>query len=739
MSDAIGVQADITNIPCALTALSSIAPLLRAFSADGVNPLAVVQLETIGSRFPMSGPLAERTMDALTKRGSAFTLWRAQVSVGWMRGDTAWALSQTAGGQASALLTVCLVELCCRNMTGHVLFKLSKAILPADRCLSSMHQLSDLAEIVSNKMQSVGFGQHLADLVTRIRMTYFHSGFVAHCPDMSSLLDRIEVDSLVDILNKAQTALQDEKTTLRIEGFPGIAGLAALFTGLCRDDVLLLVENEIISQGPRRSIIISVVHGKGILEVSQENALDLSGQVSSSTVHLRKDDFLAQPGRMSGFDRLTMRREGCLGAMVKNLFAHRVTPLHNEKEPQVVLSLGNLIGAIILTFKASDCGLGSDFPEDGLRSLLGTSEGAEQHTRDQLGLLFGTDLDLSCMDVVSAYHKLRAAVAELLPDTYCTCSECPDSLHWDDLHTKKSHCYVRSIWGGLQPIIGYAILLTFVEIRCDSVRIIQKPGIKAGYFFCDRLVKKIRQSTANEQCIPADADKYSVSDLHVDLCEMFGSKPANAGDGFTSIATSNGATAIFPSTLMNATFHDTKMVSYILMDGQYHNNREYYKAIIEDAKTPPRLKRQNSLYTKGKVSLSNDGVHSNLTLTAREYHDAFILRTTVQVATRTIDLSFYALQMAYMSTTVAPSCIVACHRRNSSPPPPYDHDSIAATGIDAPLANGERLSMALVHGNGAAQFLAGVHGIRSLFQGSSCLDCAVNKAQLENYQLLIQS
>ncbi|KAF3107893.1 hypothetical protein TWF102_011382 [Orbilia oligospora] len=279
MSNPVGVQADITNIPGALTALTSITPLVRALSADGVNPLSVVQLEAIGSRFPMSGPLAERTMDALTRRGPALMLWRVQVSVGWMRGNTAWALSQTAGGQASALLIVCLVELCRRNMTGHILFKLSEAILPRDRRLSSMSQLSDLAEIVSNKMQSVRFGQHFAEQVTRIRMTYFNSNVNVPCPDMASLLDRIEVDSLVDILNKAQTALQDEMTTLRIEGFVGIACLAALFTGLCQDDVLLLVENEVIFQGLRRSIIISVVHGKKILEASLEISFNLFSEI----------------------------------------------------------------------------------------------------------------------------------------------------------------------------------------------------------------------------------------------------------------------------------------------------------------------------------------------------------------------------------------------------------------------------------------------------------------------------
>ncbi|KAF3243568.1 hypothetical protein TWF217_011241 [Orbilia oligospora] len=441
MSNPVGVQADITNIPGALTALTSITPLVRALSADGVNPLSVVQLEAIGSRFPMSGPLAERTMDALTRRGPDLTLWRVQVSVGWMRGNTAWALSQTAGGQASALLTVCLVELCRRNMTGHILFKLSEAILPRDRRLSSMSQLSDLAEIVSNKMQSVRFGQHFAEQVTRIRMTYFNSNVNVPCPDMASLLDRIEVDSLVDILNKAQTALQDEMTTLRIEGFVGIAYLAALFTGLCQDDVLLLVENEVIFQGLRRSIIISVVHGKKILEAS----LEISFNLCKQTVQLRDGDFLGRLGAMSGFycfSTMETEKKRCLEAMVSLPLSQRVTK-NDEREPLISVCLGNFFRAIILTFMAPD------FPGHLCRSRIprprATWIALWGRSRPQL---------LGRGFFVHANKSWASVVSEILQGSGCTCSEYLDSLHRDDLHVTKSKYTYRDLHADFYEMFG---------------------------------------------------------------------------------------------------------------------------------------------------------------------------------------------------------------------------------------------------------------------------------------------
>ncbi|KAK6340179.1 hypothetical protein TWF730_001947 [Orbilia blumenaviensis] len=724
----IGFQVDITG---AISALGSLLPVLKALSTDGVDPLAVYQLEAIGSKFPMSGPLADKTLGALTRSGS-FKLRNLQVSVGWMGGDSTWALSQTAGGQASSLLTVCLVEMCCRNMAGHILFDLSKKILPKSHHLSSIEHLSDLCEIVSHKMKAVQFGQHQAEQVTRIREVYRDTGIDIH-RDSASLVDRISVDSMVDILDKARAALLDPDgtTTLRIEGFGGIGTLAALFTGLCRDDVLLLVENEVIFRGPRRSIIISVVHGKR-LQISQERVIQSSDQNDPvvSPVGLRKDDFLGQPGRISGFDRLTVGKEACLRSMVELLFSHRVI----RSERQVVVSLGNLVGAIFHSFKASDCGHGSDLPDGGLRALLGNL--ADHHLRDQLSLLFGVELEINNFDVGLAYQNLRTAVVEILPDSECTCGGCPNSYHWDDLSSKRDDCYVRSIWAGLQPIIGYAILLSFVDIRCSSIRLLQYPNIKAGRFFCNRVIAKVQQSAPGSKHLAADAEEYSVTDLHTDLCEMLDSKSANAGAGQTVIGTCNGSTAIFPATLLKVAFDESTMVRYILLDGQYHDGVNYYKALIEDANIPPRPEAERSLQQNGKICLSALGVHDKLVLTARPYHSAFGLRTSVEVGGRMINLSFYALQMAYMSTTIAPPCH---HVRNTSPPPPYDANSIVATGVEAPLASRGRLSVASVHKNSVAQYLVGIQGARSLFQGNSCLDCVMKKAQLDGYQLLIQS
>ncbi|OCL07850.1 hypothetical protein AOQ84DRAFT_261608, partial [Glonium stellatum] len=236
--------------------LGSLAPILRAMTADSVTPLAVVQLEAIGRCFLISGPLAHQLPDAL-KRSRSVRLDRLGASIGWMAGDTTSTLAQTAGGQASALLTLALVEMFCRNLTGHLLFELSLKILPASHCFTSMSQLSDAAEIVSNKLKPLAFGQHYAYRLTRIRETYFQSGIELPPSTSQSLLERLRVEAIVGLLDAAQQALQDETLMLYIEGFRGLGSIVALLMALCPNYTLLSVENGVIFRGEHQSIVIS--------------------------------------------------------------------------------------------------------------------------------------------------------------------------------------------------------------------------------------------------------------------------------------------------------------------------------------------------------------------------------------------------------------------------------------------------------------------------------------------------
>ncbi|KAL7783809.1 hypothetical protein V8C37DRAFT_414650 [Trichoderma ceciliae] len=741
MASQSAIQFDMSSIPQgAVSLLGALTPILKALSADSVNPLAVIQLEAIGHCFPMSGPLARKTPDALTRCGSV-KLARLRTSIGWMAGDTTSALSQTAGGQSAALLTMCLVEMFCRNSTGHLLFDLSMKLLPTNQCLASMAQLSDLAEIVANKLQPLAFGQHHAIQVTRIREVYFNLGIELPTSTLSSLLDRITVDSMVDLLSVVQQALREETSMAYIEGFQGLGGIVSLLMALCPDDILLLVENGIIFQGQRRSVVISVAREK-TTSFSVEKILRETKSSSSQAAHFRSDDFLASPGRISSYEYLTMKTQGCLANMVDQLFS--TFKLGSTRN--VTASLATVVGEIMCSFTGGDFGPHSQFPEAGLLSLLGHHP--HEHVRDRLAVFFGVEIAIDHLRrPLAAYKSLEESVQSLIPASECLCSQCPGSHVWATMPpgSKKVYdrCPVRSIWAGLQTIVAQAVLLSFLETDLCSLRMMQHPQTKLGAHLCHRLVHNL--FPPDQETGPSTVDGphggdlatcYMMCDLHTDLCQLLGAVASNAGNGQTILGSSSGSTSIFPSTLETMTLEKNYPLRYRALDGQFHDGRNYYKALIEDSRITPRPLAEKSILQPGNaISPSRIGIHSDLTVSVRPYHNSMSIRTMMAFPDKVLDISFYAVHLASLSIATA----TPCQHDPKAPIDPYEEGTIIATGLDAPIASKGRISVVLTHDNQEAQFLAGAAGIPAAFQGASCLNCVLRDAKPKGYRLIIQS
>ncbi|KAE8453307.1 hypothetical protein EG329_011374 [Mollisiaceae sp. DMI_Dod_QoI] len=732
MSSHFSLQADVTNIPQgALSLLGALTPILRALSADNVSPLAVVQLEAIGRYFPMSGPLAKQVPDALT-RSRSIKLERLQTTVGWMAGDTTSALAQTAGGQAAALLTLGLVEMFCRNSTGHLLFELSMKILPIDQCLASMAQLSDLAEIVSNKLEPLAFGHHHAVHLTRIRETYLYLNIEMPRSTSSTLLDRLTVESMVGLLDAVQQALRGESFMVYIEGFKGLGGIIAILMGLCPNDILLLVENGIIFEGKRRSIVISVLHERETTFTVEEIIRD-DRSSSALPVFFRDDGFPANASRISPYDHISMKIQHCLADMVDQIFV--AVTFRSTRD--VVVSFVKLIAAIVCSFTGSDFGPNSRFPRGGLRSLLGPH--TQERIRDKLALLYGTEPAMDNLDPISAYNSFRQSVNDLVPESACLCSQCCRMHSWAAAPEDRDTCPILSIWGALRHLVGYSVLLSFVDTDLETLRIIQHPRVKMGPHLCQQLIRRTfseSNDSPQKDCGPSYTDEYSILDLHNDLCQLFGSIPSNAGDGHNTLGTSSGAVSIFPSTLETISFNQPRIVLYRVLDGQFCDRHNYYKALIEDARNSPRPTAEISvLHPRNTISPSRLGAHSHVTLSVRPYHNSLAVRTMVGVQDKIINLSFHTLQLAYMNTSIASPC----NHDHSLSVNLLDTDFVITTGLGAPLASMGRISMVLTHGSPEAQFLAGVPDVQALFQGRSCLECMIREAKDAGYWLLIQS
>ncbi|KAH6669978.1 hypothetical protein B0J14DRAFT_657072 [Halenospora varia] len=82
--------------------------------------------------------------------------------LGWRKGDVASFLARVPGGQAIALLCMCLLNMFSQGKVGEILHILGKRLLSPDASLSSRAQLVHAAEVASSKLAAIGFGNELA-------------------------------------------------------------------------------------------------------------------------------------------------------------------------------------------------------------------------------------------------------------------------------------------------------------------------------------------------------------------------------------------------------------------------------------------------------------------------------------------------------------------------------------------------------------------------------------------------
>jgi len=212
-----------------------------------------------------------------------------------------------------------------------------------------------------------------------------------------------------------------------------------------------------------------------------------------------------------------------------------------------------------------------------------------------------------------------------------------------------------------------------------------------------------------------------------------------------NIGISSRACSIFPATLQNPLFENPRRIEYILADGRFHDDRNYYDVLTSDACVKRPFVRDDILKSHS-IPQSSLGVHTHLTLTARGVREELFIRTVVQMSTKSVSLDFCKQHLAYMAVNTATPC---GHDRSPLELAILSPRIIRTTSLSAPALNEadasvirgspQTIAMALTHKNAEAQFLACVLTVPTLFQGDSCLECAVKEAYELEMELVIQS
>ncbi len=155
MSHDIQLQADVGTL--SLQGLSAFSTILATLSADNILPMALVQMEKLGSAFSTTGEYAERVKSLLQRCGDV-RLNHLAIVVGWRKNDSASLMAESAGGQAIALVSMCLMNLLGHPDSGTILTQLCSRLLSDSMNVSSVSQLADVAKLLTGKLDTLGFG-----------------------------------------------------------------------------------------------------------------------------------------------------------------------------------------------------------------------------------------------------------------------------------------------------------------------------------------------------------------------------------------------------------------------------------------------------------------------------------------------------------------------------------------------------------------------------------------------------
>lgn len=252
MSRAVQSQADVGNL--SIAGLSAFSSILATLSADNVVPMALIQLERLGAALPTSGEYADRAKDLL-QRCSDVRLDHLAMIIGWRKNDSASLMAESAGGQAIALVSMCLMNLYWRADVGMILSRLCSRLLSDSMNISSVSQLSDAARLLSGKLNTLGFGNLLAREALKIHQVYEALGK----PAPQDLLELLDPESAIELLGSVSRALREDQKICRISGSRGMGHILGLLQALFRRNTVVTVEGTIIQDIEHSSVVCEII------------------------------------------------------------------------------------------------------------------------------------------------------------------------------------------------------------------------------------------------------------------------------------------------------------------------------------------------------------------------------------------------------------------------------------------------------------------------------------------------
>ena len=693
MSRDLQLQADVGSL--GLQSLGAMSSILATLSRDNIVPMALVQMEKLGSNLPVNGKLAE-DIKGLLQRCNDVRLDHFAFVIGWRKNDSASLMAESAGGQAIALLSVCLKNLFKFSDVGLILARLSSKLCPPGTNISSAAQLADVAHLLANKAESLGFGNHLAKEVARIHEVYRVLGLPS-AP--VQLLEDLSVESMLQILENVSQALCREDKICRITGHDAMGHVIGLIRALFPQNLRLTVEGVIIQDAEHPKILCE------ILDENKENPQNLT-QISLETsisdpictkLPIRKVSLTTSEVRHDAFYRFTW--SGWMADHLRLIFMN-CGLICSGDFVQAFCDLFALSPKSLMYTIARDC---RDRPLTHLLALLGGLPQA------RISLI--CEKILGCgptdphMDLPTAFAKLLEATTAACPYS-CNCfgASCDwsDGWHQELPGDRTRDCKKFELWRAIGNTLECGFWSFFIDAGPNVTICPQNVWTSHSY-----ITDSINQD-------PKFAGLRTELDANLILSQIFGivGKSSVADD---TIITSSGSCTIYPTVLKNMEIPSHQLVTFELVEGQIVFEERYHRRLCAE-RVSSRHEAQKSLMDS--VAPSHIGIYeSSPLLTIREGFDNLELRLSVQFGGEVTKVDLRSVILGYIGMMWANPC-----------PHPVtkimdDKFDAFATAVSAPAAHWH-LGVVMTRWNPMAQLLSCRYGCQAILQKECCLDCA---------------
>lgn len=710
MANQVIPQVDVGGLT--LRGLSAFTPLLASLSTDNVVPTAMLQMENLGGRFLISGEYAAKVPDYL-QRCASVRLERLALMVGWRKGDAASLMAGSAGGQAVALLSLCLFTLYTPEEVGGIFMNLSQQLLPSIIAISSMMQLAEVGKLLKAKLEALGFGNLLAKQVTKVHDAYKHMGLAVP----GDLLQPMSPESMTELLEILSRALQDETKIVRITGTYALGHILGIVLMMFPRDTLVTINGFVLFEGTHKSILIE-------FEANGQNTAITKFQLE--TLHSKSAE-LGLPFKIERDEnegqrpRWSFSWNSWIAHLLQLEFLYVGLTCPQELLSSCCDVLMQLPASVNESILDSDWNLNS-FPRRGLLNSLGPDP--YQRMCDCCQMVYGSSPSGLQLDLPVAYLNLAQVAMKSLNLLPCSCTGQPhcDPTHgWWSKPPRKADKFCRrfQLWNAIGFGLKNAFMCLFMDVGTNIA--MSRPDSSTGYdiLYIINIALGFIEGKTTFRC----------GTFHWIMTNMI----SNAG-GIGGIGFSSGANVIFPAALRDTSLAPGLPIVYEVHEGKFMFEGRYHMALKGAQVTPRKKAKKNIPGRKDEVVPTSGGSHENLVMTVRECFDFLELRAMIRVSGQNVSVNLgWIIIASYGLEETEP-----CDHHVDIPLDPNSKHLVVTTSVASPATSEKtsfdgkietRTSIAQTKHNPVAQLLCCEEGVTSLLLKECCLDCALSQVR----------